>query len=216
MVSILVTAGPTREHIDDIRFLANGSTGTMGHALAAAGLAAGHRVAVVLGPGCVAMPPGVEVDQVTSALEMQAAADRRFSGCDVLIAAAAVSDYRPARRLSGKPPKAGAWQLELVPNPDIVAGLAARKGPRVVVGFALEAAGTDPAAAEQRARDKLARKQLDLVVHNSSEAIGAAAAAAVLLWADGRRQEVPATDKAALAARIVDAAVQLWQAGQRR
>ena len=124
MATILVTAGPTREYLDDVRFLANGSTGRMGFAIASAAAAAGHRVTLVLGPVEASPPAGVDVVHVVAALEMQAEAERHFDACDILIAAAAVADYRPAQRLAGKPPKGGSLHLELVPNPDIVAGLA--------------------------------------------------------------------------------------------
>lgn len=213
MVCILVTAGPTREHLDDIRFLSNGSTGRMGHALAAAALEQGHRVLLVSGPVAQDPPAGCEVRSVTSALEMQAAAERLFEQCDVALCAAAVADHRPARRIAGKPPKTEAGlTLELVPNPDIAAGLGARKGPRVVVGFALESAADGSAAAEERGRAKLERKQLDLVVVNPSDAVGAAASQVVLLFADGRRVRLPRQDKEATADLLVREAVALWQA----
>ena len=98
----------------------------MGFAIAAAAAAAGHRVTMVLGPVELPPPAGVQVVRVVSALEMQAAAEQHFDACDILIAAAAVADYRPAARLTGKPPKGASLHLELVPNPDIVKGLAAR------------------------------------------------------------------------------------------
>lgn len=216
MVSILITAGPTREHLDDVRFLSNGSSGRMGCALAAAARDAGHRVVLVLGPVEVAPPSGVTVHSVISALEMQRVAEREFAGADLVIAAAAVADWRPAVRAGGKPARHGqATQvLELVPNPDIVAGLAARRGRRVVVGFALEAAAAGLPAAIARGRDKLARKGLDLVVVNLDDAIGGAASRVVLCHADGRDQPLPLQDKATTAAQIVDAAVELWHRRQ--
>jgi phosphopantothenoylcysteine decarboxylase/phosphopantothenate--cysteine ligase len=158
----------------------------------------------------------VEVIPVVSALEMQAAAERCFDACDVMIAAAAVADYRPAARLPGKPAKGASLHLELVPNPDIVAGLAARKGGRVVVGFALESAATAEAEALVRAREKLQHKGLDLVVCNSSAVIGSDQGEAVLLWADGRRTGLGRATKTGLAEQIVAAAVQLWQDRHRR
>jgi phosphopantothenoylcysteine decarboxylase/phosphopantothenate--cysteine ligase len=210
MVTIMITAGPTREHLDDVRFLSNGSSGRMGCALAAAAAAAGHRVTLVLGPVEVAPPPGVTVVPVVSALEMQAAAAAAFASADIAIAAAAVADWRPAARQPGKPARStGRVQLDLVPNPDIVAGLATAKGDRVVVGFALEslAAGLGPAIA--RGRDKLVRKQLDLVVVNLHDAVGGEQSEVVLCFADGRDERLPRQDKLVTAARIVAAAVQL-------
>ena len=212
MVSILITAGPTREYLDDVRFLSNGSSGRMGCALAAAALAAGHAVTLVLGPVEVEPPAAATVRSVVSAQEMQAAAAAAFAGADVCVAAAAVSDWRPAQRLAGKPPRQpGATTLPLVPNPDIVAGLAAQKGRRVVFGFGLESASAGLPAAIARGRRKLQDKQLDGVVVNLHDAIGALAGRFVLCHADGRDEALP-DDKAAAAARIVAAAVELWQA----
>lgn len=211
MVSILITAGPTREHLDDVRFLSNASSGRMGCALAAAARDAGHQVTLVLGPVELEPPSGVTVVSVVSALEMQAAAERAFAGADVLIAAAAVADWRPAARAAGKPAKAaGRLVLELVPNPDIVAGLAAVRGARTVVGFALESTAAGMPAALARGRRKLVDKQLDLVVVNLHDAIGSAESEVVLCHADGRDEALPRQDKAATAARILAAAVAHW------
>ncbi|MBL8730958.1 MAG: hypothetical protein JNN13_01140 [Planctomycetes bacterium] len=213
MINILITAGPTREHLDDVRFLSNGSSGRMGCALAAAALAAGHATTLVLGPVEVTPPAGATVLPVVSALEMQAAATAAFAACDLCIAAAAVADWRPAVRAPGKPPRpAGPMTLDLVPNPDIVAGLAAQKGHRIVFGFALESAAAGMAAAIERGRDKLRRKQLDAVVVNLHDSIGAEAAEFVLCFPDGRTQALPRLDKRAVAERIVAAGVQLCRA----
>jgi phosphopantothenoylcysteine decarboxylase/phosphopantothenate--cysteine ligase len=213
MVSILITAGPTREYLDDVRYLSNGSSGRMGHALAEAAQAAGHRVTLVLGPVEIAPPAGVTVRPVVSALEMQAAATVAFASSDVLIAAAAVADWRPAQRATGKPPRdATSKTLELVPNPDIVAGLAAAKGPRVVVGFALEPAAAGFGPAIRRGREKLRSKQLDCIVVNLHDTIGSVDTELVLCHADGRDEVLPRQDKKAAAARIIAAAVQLRRA----
>lgn len=214
MVSILITAGPTREYLDDVRFLSNGSSGRMGCALAAAAFAAGHAATLVLGPVEVHPPRGVTVVPVVSALEMQAAAERAFATADVVVAAAAVADWRPASRLPGKPPRAaGSLHLELVPNPDIVAGLAAKKGGRVVVGFALESAAAGMDAAIRRGRDKLARKGLDCVVVNLHDTIGRDDGEFVLCHRDGRNEVLPRTGKEQAAAHIVTAAVDLFRKG---
>jgi phosphopantothenoylcysteine decarboxylase/phosphopantothenate--cysteine ligase len=211
MVSILITAGPTREHLDDVRFLSNASSGRMGYALATAARDAGHRVTLILGPVEQAPPSGVTVVPVVSALQMQAAAQQAFAAADVLIAAAAVADWRPAVRAPGKPAKAAGRQvLELVPNPDIVAGLAAARGARAVVGFALESTAAGMPAALARGRRKLLDKGLDLVVVNLHDAIGSAESEVVLCHADGRDEALPRQDKTATAARIVAAAVAQW------
>lgn len=212
MVSILITAGPTREHLDDVRFLSNGSSGRMGCALAAAAVAAGQHVTLVLGPVEVKPPPGVHVVPVVSALEMQAAAVEAFAHSDVCIAAAAVADWRPAERQVGKPAREpGEQTLRLLPNPDIVAGLAAVRGRRVVVGFALESVAAGLPAAIARGRDKLRRKQLDLVVVNLHDTIGSDTAEFVLCHADGRDEVLERLDKKDAAARVVAAALHLWR-----
>ena len=215
MVSILITAGPTREYLDDVRFLSNGSSGRMGCALAAAAIEAGHEATLVLGPVDVTPPSGVRVVSVTSALQMQAAAERAFPTSDVVIAAAAVSDWRPAHRLPGKPARAsGDVSLPLVPNPDIVAGLAANKGSRVVVGFALESTSAGMPAAIQRGRDKLQRKGLDCVVVNLHDTIGRDDGEFVLCPRNGPDEVLPRLGKQQAAARIVARAVDLWRKGR--
>lgn len=215
MVGILITAGPTREYLDDVRYLSNGSSGRMGCALAAAALASGHAVTLVLGPAEVSAPAGVELVNVVSAQQMQAAATQAFARADVAIAAAAVADWRPAQRNAGKPARSGdTMQLPLVCNPDIVAGLAASKGARIVVGFALESTAAGLPAAIARGRDKLERKRLDLVVVNLHDAIGSDQSEVVLCYADGRDEALPRQDKAATAARIVAAAVELLRPGR--
>lgn len=214
MVSILITAGPTREYLDDVRFLSNGSSGRMGFALAQAARAAGHRVVLVLGPVDGAPPAGIEVLPVVSALEMQAAAERAFAGCDAAIAAAAVADWRPAVRHAGKPPRGQqGLRLDLVPNPDIVAGLAARKGHRIVVGFALESAAAGMAAAVERGRAKLVQKNLDAVVVNLHDAIGSDDAQFVFCRRDGGAETLPRMPKAVAAARLLAMTTQLMAGG---
>ena len=219
MTKFLVTAGPTREHLDAVRFLSNGSTGRMGYALAGAAAAAGHPVVLVSGPSELPCPPGVERICVVSAREMHDRALAAFVDCDVAIGAAAVADHRPARRESGKPAKeAGPVSLELVPNPDVIAALAkaaraepgspgSGRGRRLVVGFALEAFGDDApsrASALERARAKLARKQLDWIVLNRLDALGSAANRMVLLGAGGAEFELPEQPKSDAARALVE------------
>jgi len=143
---------------------------------------------------------------------MQAAAKDVFVTSDVLIAAAAVSDWRPVERQSGKPARQpGSITVELVPNPDIVAGLAADKGPRVVFGFALESVSAGMAAAIERGKRKLVAKQLDAVVVNLHDTIGSEQAELVLCHADGQEHRVPRSDKRRAADYLVAAAVGMWQ-----
>ncbi len=159
---LLITAGPTREALDPIRFLSNRSSGKMGYALAAAAARRGAEVVLISGPCALATPYGVERVDVVSAAEMAAAVERHLAGCQAVIMAAAVADYRPRRARRTKIKKAdGGLVVDWVRTRDILAGLGRRKGRRVLVGFAAETG--DPVAA---ARRKLEAKKLDLVVAN--------------------------------------------------
>lgn len=202
---VLVTAGPTREHLDPVRFLSNPSSGRMGYAVAEAAAARGAHVVLVSGPTALEPPAGVEIERVTSAEEMLAACRRHFAGCDVMVAAAAVADHRPARRHREKRRKEEIGStLELERTPDIVATLAAEKGRRLVVGFAAET--TDLVAS---ALGKLERKGLDLIVANDvgDPAIGFASAdnRVVVLGPDGWRRELGPAPKRQIAEGIWDA-----------
>jgi phosphopantothenoylcysteine decarboxylase/phosphopantothenate--cysteine ligase len=159
----LLTAGPTREHLDPVRFLSNGSSGKMGYALAAAAAGRGWQVDLVSGPVALAEPAGVRVQRVVSAADMLAACEPLFPACDVFIAVAAVADYRPKQISARKEKKQGGpVTLELVPTVDILRTLAAHKQPhQVVVGFAAETHDV-----EAYARRKLAEKRLDWIVAN--------------------------------------------------
>ena len=136
---LVVTAGPTREHIDPVRYLSNESSGLMGFAIAAEGAKAGHQVTLITGPVSLATPDGVRRVDVISARDMLAAVEQAFREADVLFMAAAVADFRPRHRLERKwkVKEQGdrAHQLELVENPDVLASVAAEKGERRVVAF---------------------------------------------------------------------------------
>lgn len=186
-LDIVVTAGPTREHIDPVRYLSNESSGRMGFEIAAAAARRGHRTTLIAGPVDLATPRGVERVDVQSAREMLAATRRAFAAADALVMAAAVADWRPRRKLAGKWRKKEGGDarasLELVQNPDILASVAQRKGDRLVVGFALETGSR--AEAERRARRKLERKGADFIVLNDESALGAARTTVTVLSADG-------------------------------
>jgi phosphopantothenoylcysteine decarboxylase/phosphopantothenate--cysteine ligase len=185
----LVTAGPTREHLDPVRFLSNGSSGKMGFALAAAAAARGWHIDLVSGPVALATPAGVQIHRVVSAADMLAVCELRFSTCDLFIAVAAVADYRPKEFSLQKQKKhSGPHLLELVPTVDILKTLAARKqSHQVVVGFAAETHDI-----ESYAQRKLTEKNLDWIVANnvSQPGIGMNADdnAVLLLGADGSRR----------------------------
>ncbi len=159
---IVVTAGPTWEPIDPVRFVGNRSTGKMGFAVAAEASARGAEVTLVVGPGTGAPPAGVRAIDVTTAEEMRRAVVAAAEGTDAVVMAAAVADFRPAERAPSKIKKAsGVPALELVPTPDILAELGAKDPRPVLVGFAAETEDF-----ESSARDKLETKGLDLVVVN--------------------------------------------------
>ena len=162
-LGVLITAGPTREAIDPVRYISNHSSGKMGYAVAAAARAAGASVILVSGPSDLPVPPGVERVQVESAAEMRDAVLSRVDGCDIFIAAAAVADYRPAKKSEQKiKKKASALEMALVRNPDILAEVAAGNHAPFTVGFAAETEKL-----EAHARDKLERKSLDMIAANT-------------------------------------------------
>ncbi len=161
-MNLLVTAGPTREHLDPVRFLSNRSTGKMGFAVAQAAAERGHSVTLVAGPVSLATPEGVTRLDVVSAREMLAAVERLLPDCDALVMTAAVADWRPKHASAVKLKKADMEQtLELEPNPDILKTLRPSKGTTLFVGFAAETG--DPL---NEARRKLAAKGIDLIVAN--------------------------------------------------
>lgn len=170
MARILLTAGPTRAFIDDVRFLTNASSGRMAAAIATAALAAGHDVVIVSGPVQLAYPKAARVVPVVTTEEMLAACLRELPSCRGVIAAAAPCDFEPRRRAAGKIPRQGSGlTLELKPTPDVIATLARRAQPRQwFVAFALEP-GADPT----RAFEKIEAKRCDLIVVNDVSAIEA-------------------------------------------
>ena len=193
-MKILITAGPTREPIDDVRFISNRSSGQMGLALARAAAEASHNVTLLLGPVLVpaSLADGdtVRVERFSTTAELQTLLAEHFPACDVLVMAAAVADYRLAQPRTGKAPRAKGMRLELEPTPDLVAGLAKdKRADQQVVAFALEEA----AVLEERATEKMRRKGVDAIVANPLSTMDAGRVAAVLLTAEGRRHEPPAT-----------------------
>lgn len=162
--NVVITAGPTREKIDDVRFISNYSSGKMGFALAAAASKRGARVRLITGPVHLPTPAGVDRLDVESAEEMGRAAKEHYPACDVFIGAAAVADYRPENHVAGKIKKSGkTMELNLIRNPDILAGFAKQKQKhQLAIGFSLETEGN-----LDNARKKLTEKSLDLVAYNT-------------------------------------------------
>ena len=208
-LTVLVTAGPTREDLDPVRFISNRSTGKMGYAVADRAARRGASVKLISGPADLTPPAGAEVAHVRSAVEMLEVARKWFQEADVAIMAAAVSDYRAAEYSGDKIRRASdRIALELVPNPDISAELGASKGNRVVVSFAME---TEEGSA--RARAKLASKKSDLIALNNLREEGAGFAVdtnvVTLIDAEGREEALPKMSKTEVADRLLDRVLEL-------
>ncbi len=206
---LLVTAGPTREEIDPIRYISNYSSGKMGYALARAASRRGARVTLISGPTCLQEPWGVETIQVTSAEEMRQAVLVRSAASTIVIKAAAVADYRPKVRAAEKLKKTDQpLILELVKNPDILEELGKAKQGAFLVGFAAETFDL-----VRNARKKLTEKNLDLVVANDVSQPGAGfnvdTNIVKLLARDGSVEELPLLTKDELAEQILDRIVAL-------
>jgi phosphopantothenoylcysteine decarboxylase/phosphopantothenate--cysteine ligase len=178
---VLITAGPTREYIDDVRFISNASSGRMGYALADACLRRGWQVTLVTGPVSLALPQGATVRRVMSAAEMLDLCLDLFAHVDGVVAVAAVADYRPATRYPGKLHRSGGpLEVRLIPNPDILAELGRRRTRQWIVGFAVE-----PFDQLDRARQKLAEKNCDAIVANEPAAMESAGTTIQLLDRSG-------------------------------
>ena len=203
----LVTAGPTREFLDPIRYISNRSSGKMGYAIAVAARAISSQVTLVSGPTALKPPQGVEFLSVTTAQEMAEAVWSRFDRVDICIMAAAVCDFRP-RKLATSKIKKGAFGgiLELEATPDILAELGRRKKSQVLIGFAAE---TDDI--ENHAREKLARKKLDFITANDSSAFDAETSRVIFIGREGKIERLSEMPKVEIAKLIVEHAVRLIQ-----
>lgn len=202
-LKILVTAGPTREYLDPVRYLSNDSSGQMGFALAQVAAEFGAAVTLVAGPVALPTPKGVRRIDVVSAREMHRAVLKQAAKADCVIMAAAVADWRPAKISKGKLKKTigptDHRTIGLISNPDILSDLGRRKKDgQMIVGFALETADL-----ERNARAKLKRKRCDWIVANAASAIGARSSRAILLGANGRRISLPRLPKEDLAVLIL-------------
>jgi phosphopantothenoylcysteine decarboxylase/phosphopantothenate--cysteine ligase len=206
---VLVTAGPTYEDFDPVRFLTNRSSGKQGYALARVAWRRGADVCLISGPTARSAPYGVELVPVRSAREMADAVKERFPGTDVLLMAAAVSDYRPSRA-EVKKMKRGQEEMQyhLTQNPDILKGLARRKTRQVVVGFAAETHDL-----EAEARRKMREKNLDLIVANDvnrpDSGFQADTNEVTLMGREGEAERLPLLHKEEVAARILDRVARL-------
>ncbi|MGB5131324.1 MAG: bifunctional phosphopantothenoylcysteine decarboxylase/phosphopantothenate--cysteine ligase CoaBC [Steroidobacteraceae bacterium] len=213
-LKVVVSAGPTRERLDPVRFISNRSSGKMGYAVAEAARDAGATVVLVSGPVHIVPPAGVELVQVESAQQMHDAVHRALAAADIYIGAAAVADYQAkevaARKIKKSPEK---LQLDLVRAPDILASVAALKAGRLfIVGFAAETENV-----EENARAKLTGKRLDMIAANQ---VGEGLAferddnSLLVLWAGGR-EEIPNCAKRELARRLVELIAQVRRSKKR-
>jgi phosphopantothenoylcysteine decarboxylase / phosphopantothenate---cysteine ligase len=214
--TVLVTAGPTCEDLDPVRFLTNRSSGRMGYALAEAAARRGARVVLVSGPTALPAPTGVELVPVRTTEQMHRTVLARLEQTTVVIMAAAVADYRPVRPQQTKIKRgSGRLTLELEPTPDILADISRRKGHRIVVGFAAE---TDDVA--EHARWKLADKAADLIVANDVTAEGAGfdhdTNVVTLFRRDGSEESLPRMSKLEVAHRVLDHILELRHASHHR
>ncbi|MBZ5539795.1 MAG: bifunctional phosphopantothenoylcysteine decarboxylase/phosphopantothenate--cysteine ligase CoaBC [Acidobacteriia bacterium] len=207
--TVLVTAGPTCEDLDPVRYLTNRSSGKMGYAVAEAAARRGARVILVSGPVALAAPEGMERVSVRTAEEMHRAVLEKFPSCTAAVFAAAVADYRPAEKRTQKMKRNKApLTISLEPTPDILADVARQKGQRVLVGFAAE---TEHLA--ENARKKLAAKNADLIVANDVSAPGAGfdqdTNVVTLFARDERESALPQMSKFEVAQRILDEVLRL-------
>jgi phosphopantothenoylcysteine decarboxylase/phosphopantothenate--cysteine ligase len=207
--TVLVTAGPTCEDLDPVRFLTNRSSGKMGYALAHAAAGRGAKVILVSGPTALETPAGVRRVDVRTAEQMLDAVKKEFVGCSIGIFAAAVADYRPTEKHTEKMKKTdGTLMVQLEPTVDILWEMTRAKGDKFVVGFAAETNDVG-----QNARKKLAAKNLDLIVANDVTAEGAGfdhnTNIVSLYYQDGHAMALPKMGKAEVAQRVLDEIVRL-------
>jgi phosphopantothenoylcysteine decarboxylase/phosphopantothenate--cysteine ligase len=207
---LLITAGPTREPIDRVRFITNASSGRMGYAIAAAASTAGHRVTLLSGPVALDPPGGVDIVPFATVEQLRQALESHFDHADVLIMAAAVGDFTVDNPSSSKLARRdGPITLTLTPTPDLLAGVTARKrDDQIVIAFAVEQG--DRQAIEAKARAELAAKHADLVVLNTPAAMNAPASEACILSADQTLLPWAERRKDELAAAIIEQINTLW------
>ena len=203
-LTVLVTAGPTVEPIDPVRYITNRSTGKMGYGVASEATIRGAKTVLISGPSVLEPPQGVELIKVETATQMYEAVMSRFSGVDIVVKTAAVADYRPLQFSNQKVKKQdGPLSLALTRNPDILAELGRKKDQQILVGFAAETSNL-----EKYARQKVTDKNLDLLVANDISQNGAGFGSDTnivkFFYPNGGMKEMPLMDKTVLAGRILD------------
>jgi phosphopantothenoylcysteine decarboxylase / phosphopantothenate---cysteine ligase len=208
---VLVTAGPTREELDPVRYFTNHSSGKMGYAIAAAAKEMGADVTLITGPTSVPLPSGLTVEKVTSAKEMYDAALSRYSDQDVVIKCAAVADYTPVTVFENKfKKKQDTWTIELKKTDDILQALGERKEHQILIGFAAETENL-----EEYAKDKLVRKNLDMVIGNDvskeGSGFGSDTNEIIMIKKDGSQHILPLLTKEQAAKEILGQVMELMK-----
>jgi phosphopantothenoylcysteine decarboxylase/phosphopantothenate--cysteine ligase len=203
---VLITGGPTHEPIDPVRYLGNRSSGQMGKACAEAAISGGHFVTLILGPICIAMPEDARRIDVQTSGQMGEAVMNECPNHDLLLMTAAVADYRPKIVRQEKMERTGNLTIELEATEDILAAVGKIKQPHQrTVGFSLGGIGN-----LIRPKEKLQRKNLDLIVANPLETMSSQSIEAVLIWRDGRSEEVPCRSKREFADILLQRAIELF------
>ena len=202
-MKFLITAGPTREPIDPVRYISNRSSGKMGYAIAEAALKAGHEVVLISGPVCLPPPRGAKIVNVTTGDEMHDAVHARLKGIDILVMCAAVADFKPAKYVPQKIKKnRGLRKISLAPARDILASLAKIKKTFIVAGFAAETESL-----RENARKKLREKKCDLIIGNDASRMNAGMESdfneLILFYKSGKIEAMPRAKKTSLAKKLV-------------
>ncbi len=196
--NVLVTAGPTRENIDPIRYLSNRSSGKTGYEIAKEFASRGAQVRLISGPVCIDPPSNTELTKVESSEQMQKAVLKNYNWADIVIMAAAVADFRPQQMVDHKIKKTDTKTLELEKTPDILARLGKNKKHQILIGFALD---TENLA--HNAQQKLVEKNLDVVIGNSEQAIDSEKADFIIIDKKGS-QELKDLTKEGLAVELAN------------
>jgi len=210
---LLITAGPTREPIDEVRFISNRSSGRLGIALAEHAADAGHDVTLLLGPVLIASAARdrLTIERFNTTDELRALLEEYFRGCDALVMAAAVADYRPRQRIEGKSERGSGLSIELEPTPDLVGAIApTKRDDQRVVAFALE----EPEQLEPRARAKMGRKNVDAIVANPLTTMDADMIDPIWLGRDGGRVAPGPMTKAAFAPWLIERVESLFDSNE--
>lgn len=209
---ILVTAGPTREFIDPVRFISNLSTGNMGYAISCEAARRNHKVTLISGPVDITPPKNIKIINVITAQQMFTAVKMEFGNCDCLIMSAAVADFSPRRILKNKMKKKTMPRqcaLQLKQNPDILKWAGKNKGARVIVGFCMESS-----ALIQNAKDKLKNKRADIIIANrinkNTSAFGASPTKVSILQKNSHMLNIGPAEKAKIADILLDKIEALW------